>query len=109
VLFGKIALYSEESERRFYINFLKKRSKSRQITNAKYLPGYYPIESIIRVTSKSTEYSFMYFRIDAPLYGVDEIRPETLHLPKSDPRYDILAYHHGGDEFLAVLLSRHAQ
>lgn len=50
----------------------------------------------------------MYFRIDTPLYSVDEIRSKTLHLSKSDSRYNVLAYYYGGDEFLAVLLSGHA-
>lgn len=51
----------------------------------------------------------MHLGIDAPLYGVDEIRPKALHLPKSDPWHDILAYHDGGDKFLTILLGRHAQ
>lgn len=51
----------------------------------------------------------LYLRIDASLYSVDEVRPQTFHLSKPDPRYYILAHHHGGDEFLRVLLGRHAQ
>lgn len=51
----------------------------------------------------------LYLRIDASLYSVDEVRPQAFHLPKSDSRYHVLAYHHGGDKFLRVLLGRHAQ
>lgn len=50
-----------------------------------------------------------YFRIDASLYSVDEICSQTLHLPESDPRYYVLAHHNGRDEFLTVLLGRHAE
>lgn len=59
--------------------------------------------------SNQRETRTAYFRIDASFYGVDEIRSQTLHLPKSDPRDDVLAHHDGRDELLAVLLGRHAQ
>lgn len=51
----------------------------------------------------------LYLRIDASLYSVDEVRPQTFHLSKPDPRYYVLAHHYGSDKFLRVLLGRHAQ
>lgn len=51
----------------------------------------------------------MYLRIDASLYSVDEVRPQAFHLSKPDSRHYVLAHHHGGDEFLRVLLGRHTQ
>lgn len=62
-----------------------------------------------RDDSNQRETRTTYFRIDAPFYSVDEVCPQTLHLPESDPRYDVLAHHDGRDEFLTVLLGRHAQ
>jgi len=59
--------------------------------------------------SNQRENQTTYFWIDAPFYSVDEIRSQTLHLPESDPRDDVLAHHDGCDEFLAVLLGGHAQ
>ena len=50
-----------------------------------------------------------YLGIDAPLNRVDQVRPETLHLPESYPRYDVLAHHHRRDELLSVLLGGHAK
>lgn len=55
------------------------------------------------------EKSKSYFRIDASSNGVNEISPQTLHLSEAYPRHDIFPDDDGSDEFLGVLLCRHAE